>query len=253
LLAEYLISQQRPAPALTSAITTAESLTPEERTTIEGVLQCPTFDRYGCREFSVVASQCEARDGLHIAAETFLVEFLVDGRHAEPGEPGAIIITDLLNEATPFIRYRIGDIGAPMAGQCSCGRGLPRMEMVAGRITDFIHTADGRWISGVAINTYLISQLPGVRQAQIVQDTCDHLRFRLVPLPEGCETVRKFLSERVPGIFGPAMTHEIEWVDQIAPEPSGKTLVTVSRCGHLHGFGESPGARKGEASHAAIQ
>src|SRR5579863_698750 len=181
LLAEYLISQQKSAPALTAAITTAESLTSEERTTIEEVLRCPTFDRYGCREFSVVASQCEAREGLHIAAETLLVEFVAGDRHAEPGEPGSIVITDLLNEAMPFIRYRIGDAGSPMRGACGCGRGLPRMQMLAGRITDFIHTPDGRWISGVAINTYLISQLPGVRQAQIVQDRCDRLRFRLVP------------------------------------------------------------------------
>lgn len=253
LLAEYLISQQKCPPALTAAITTAESLTFEERTTIEDVLRCPTFDRYGCREFSVVASQCEAREGLHIAAETLLVEFVAGDRHAEPGEPGAIVVTDLLNEAMPFIRYRIGDAGTSMSGNCSCGRGLPRMQMVAGRITDFIHTPEGRWISGVAINTYLISQLSGVRQAQIIQDQCDRLRFRLVPLADGSEAARRFLAERVPGIFGPAMNYEIEWVDQIMPEPSGKTLVTMSRCGQLHGFSEPGRTRKGEASHAAIQ
>jgi len=252
LLAEYLISQQKQPPDLAGAITTAESLTPEERLTIEDVLRCPTFDRYGCREFSVVASQCEVRDGLHIAGEALLVEFVAGDRLAEPDEPGAIVVTDLLNEAMPFIRYRIGDVGAPMAGACRCGRGLPRMQMLAGRITDFIHTPDGRWISGVAINTYLISRMPGVRQAQVVQEKCDHLRFRLVPMERGRDAARRFLCDRVPGIFGAAMTHEIEWVEEIKPEPSGKTLVTVSTCGQLHGFGEPHWARKGEASHAGL-
>jgi len=253
LLVEYLVSHLKSVPDLEAAVTTAESLTTEERATIERVLGCPTFDRYGCREFSVVASQCEARDGLHIAAETLLVEFVVGDRHAEPGEPGAIVVTDLLNEATPFIRYLIGDVGTPMEGTCACGRGLPRMQMVAGRITDFIHTPDGRWISGVAVNTYLISQIPGIRQAQIVQQRCDHLLFRIVPLAEGYAEPGPFLSERVPAIFGRHMTHEIQWVDRIAPEPSGKTLVTVSQCGQLHGFRQADSQKKEDVLHAGTR
>jgi phenylacetate-CoA ligase len=246
MFAEYLSNQGIEPPPLESAITTAECLTPDERKFIEQTLQCPTFDRYGCREFSVIASECERRDGMHLAAETMLVEFVVGGRPAQPGEVGEILVTDLLNEAMPFIRYKIGDMGAPLDGSCPCGRGLPRMQMVAGRVTDFIHTPDGRWLSGVAINTYLISQIPGIRQAQITQDQCDHLRFRLVESGQGRQAAEDFLRAQVPKMFGRDMSYSSEWVAQIPPEASGKIRVTVSRCGVTHGFS----APVGVAGHA---
>jgi phenylacetate-CoA ligase len=236
LFAEYLSKQNVKPPPFKAAITTAECLTPEERGFIEQTLRCPTFDRYGCREFSVIASECAGHQGLHVAAEALLVEFVVGNRAARPDEVGEILVTDLLNEAMPFIRYKIGDLGSPLEGLCACGRGLPRMQMVAGRITDFIHTPDGRWISGVAINTYLISQMPGIRKAQIVQETCSKLRFRLVPGGDHKGAAEMFLRERVPEMFGPQMTHSVEWLTQIPPEASGKTRVTISRCGSTHGI-----------------
>jgi len=239
MFADYLSKQNIEPPPLESAITTAECLTMEERKFIEQSLRCHTFDRYGCREFSVIASECEAREGMHLAAETMLVEFVVGDHPARPGEVGEILVTDLLNEAMPFIRYKIGDMGAPLDGPCPCGRGLPRMQMVAGRVTDFIHTSDGRWLSGVAVNTYLISQVPGIRQAQIVQDQCNHLRFRLVELGRGSQAAEVFLREQVPAMFGRDMTYSTEWVAQIPPEASGKIRVTISGCALTHGFAES--------------
>jgi phenylacetate-CoA ligase len=236
MFAEYLSKQGVEPQPFESAITTAECLTPEERRFIEQTVRCRTFDRYGCREFSVIASECEAREGMHLAAETMLVEFVVGDRPAQPGEVGEILVTDLLNEAMPFIRYKIGDMGAPLDGLCPCGRGLPRMQMVAGRVTDFIHTPDGRWLSGVAVNTYLISQVPGIRQAQIVQDHCSHLRFRLVESGQGRQAAEDFLRAQVPKMFGPDMDYSTEWVTQISPETSGKIRVTISRCGVTHGF-----------------
>lgn len=239
LFANYLSSQGIEPPLLESAITTAECLTSAERAFIEQTLHCRTFDRYGCREFSVIASECEAHDGMHLAAETLLVEFVVGDRPAGPGEVGEILVTDLIEEAMPFIRYKIGDMGAPTEGSCACGRGLPRMQMVAGRVTDFIHTPDGRWLSGVAINTYLISQIPEISQAQILQERCDHLRFRLVasgPRKEGAES---YLREQVPKMFGARMNYSIDWVETIPPEASGKMRVTISECFKTHGLGEA--------------
>jgi phenylacetate-CoA ligase len=238
MFAQYVASQNVKLPAFDAAITTAECLSPEERAFIQQTLGCHTYDRYGCREFSVIASECEAHDGMHLAAETLLVEFVVGDRPAKPGEVGEMLVTDLVEEAMPFVRYKIGDMGTPMEGKCACGRGLPRMQMVAGRVTDFIHTPDGKWLSGIAINTYLISQIPGVRQAQILQEECGHLIFKLVPNGPQDGRAENFLKEEVPKMFGGRMTHSIQWVESISPEPSGKIRVTVSSCGKTHGFGD---------------
>jgi len=254
MFASYVAQRRIELPPLKSAITTAECISSDERDFIERTLQCPIFDRYGCREFSVVASECEAHQGLHLAAETLLVEFVVDGRWARPGEMGEIFVTDLLNEATPFVRYKVGDLGAPMEGACSCGRGLPRMQMVAGRTTDFIHTPDDRWLSGVAINTYLISQMPGVRQAQIVQQDCEHLHFRLVESQGRSSSADDFLRLQVPQMFGPRMKYTVEWVPKIHPESSGKVRVTVSNCATRHGFANVlSSAHKAEGDSDAVR
>lgn len=233
---QYLKEQKLDEFSFRSAILSAESVTSEERRFIESVLGCHTFERYGCREFSVVASECELRDGMHLCSETLLVEFDAGGRPAEPGEPGEILVTDLLNTAMPMIRYRIGDVGTPMAGECRCGRGLPRMAMVAGRVTDFIHTPEGRWVSGVAINTYLVSKMPGARQVQIRQERCSHLRILLVAVEGKRDEAAAYLAREVPKMFGDGMTYELEWVEAIPREASGKYRVTVSGCAAAHGF-----------------
>ncbi|HEV2349345.1 MAG TPA: hypothetical protein VG028_05795 [Terriglobia bacterium] len=237
MFAQYVSEQKVALPHFEAAITTAECLGPAERAFIEQALHCRTFDRYGCREFSVIGSECEAHDGMHLAAETMVIEFVVGDRPARPGEVGEILVTDLIEEAMPFVRYKIGDMGTPLEGLCACGRGLPRMQMIAGRVTDFIHTPDNKWLSGIAINTYLISQLPGVRQAQILQEKCDHLFFKLVSNGPRSGEAENYLKEHVPKMFGERMNHSVEWVESLKPEPSGKIRVTISRCGRDHGFG----------------
>ena len=79
----------------TSLVTSAEVLEPEDRKRLEEVFGCPVFNRYGCREVSVIASECEAHDGLHTMAEGLLVEVVRGDRPAAPGETGALLITDL--------------------------------------------------------------------------------------------------------------------------------------------------------------
>ena len=96
-----------------SLVTSAEMLEEEDRRTLEEVFGCPVFNRYGCREVSVIASECPAHSGLHVNAECLLVEIETPSGPADPGEVGAILVTDLLNLAMPLIRYRIGDLGAP--------------------------------------------------------------------------------------------------------------------------------------------
>jgi phenylacetate-CoA ligase len=228
--AQYVEKQGIGRLPIKSIITTAECITAEERGYIERVLGASTFDRYGCREFSVIASQCgESKDAMHIAAEAIHLEYdaLIDNA-------GDLLVTDLLNYAMPMIRYKIGDVGAPADGKCLCGRGLPMMKVIAGRVTDFIHTPDDRWLSGVAINTYLVSQIPGVHQAQIRQDSCDHLRILLVPRESGKEAAEQFLATQIPKMFGSRMRHSLIWVSSIEKEPSGKMRVTISDCALRH-------------------
>jgi phenylacetate-CoA ligase len=88
-----------------------------------------------------VAAECiEARDGLHVHEDHFLVE-VVDpesGTVLPEGEEGELVFTTLAKEAMPFLRYRTGDIGSLTFESCRCGRTTARIRGLRGRRDDMI-------------------------------------------------------------------------------------------------------------------
>ncbi len=226
LLAQYLKSNGLPAHRPHAIVATAEVLEPESRALIEGVFGCRVFNRYGCREVSVIASECAEHRGMHIMAEGLYVEVVCGDRPAQPGEAGEVVVTDLLNLAMPLIRYRIGDRAVPASGACPCGRGLPRIEGLQGRATDFLVGADGRLVSGAALTVVMVAKRPGLGQVQIWQETVGRVLFKIVkrdgngPTPEDLE----FLNAQTRLYLGANVKIEHEFVDALAAEPSGKFL-----------------------------
>lgn len=230
LYARFLEETGRDHHQPQAVITSAEFLEPDRREVIERVLGCRVFDRYGARETSVIASECEAHDGLHLCAENLYVEFVREGRAARPGERGRVVVTDLDNPAMPFIRYEIADVGVPgEEAPCSCGRGLPRMEVAGGRVTDFLLTPDGKIVSGASLTIYLIANTPGVAQAQLVQEEQGRVLVRLVPGEGYGDRTLAFLREEMPRFFGPDMLWDIEEVEGIPAEPSGKYRFSICK------------------------
>ena len=112
----------------TGILSTSMMLLPHERQLIEQVFSCKVTDRYGCEEVSLIGCECEKHHGMHMNIEHLVIEFIKDdGTTAKAGEPGNIVVTDLMNFAMPFVRYKVEDVGVPMDTMCSCGRGLPLM------------------------------------------------------------------------------------------------------------------------------
>ncbi|MBK7142885.1 MAG: phenylacetate--CoA ligase family protein [bacterium] len=210
-------------------ITSAEVLEPDQRSLIESVFECKVYDRYGSRETSVLASECDHHSGLHIGADGFLVEFIRDGKPAKPGETGKIVVTDLLNFGMPFIRYQIEDTGMPVAGNCGCGRGLPLMKMAGGRTTDFLVTPSGKIVSGASLTIYLIANTPGVAQAQLIQEKKDEVVFRIVKGEKFGDASLTFLAAEIPKYLGSDVKYQIEYVDTIPVESSGKYRFSISK------------------------
>lgn len=200
-----------------------------ERKRIEETFGCKVFNRYGCEEVSLIACECEAHEGLHLNLNTLIVEFIKDGRPASPGEPGAIVVTDLTNTGMPFIRYRVGDVGIPSGKRCSCGRSLPLMESLEGRVADYVVTPEGNLISGISLTENFAMELPEIKQLQIIQESPEFLLFKAVRgenFSAGSEEkIMNLASKR----FGPKMGFKCEYVDHIPQEPSGKYRFCISR------------------------
>jgi phenylacetate-CoA ligase len=207
-------------------IATAEVLDEKRGRVIETVFGCPVYERYGAREFGLIASQCERRAGLHINAEKVIVEF--DEARADEEGRAPILITDLANLVMPLIRYEIGDLGRTLPGKCECGRGLPLMDRIEGRVTDFIATPSGKRVSGVAAATYLITNCPGIKQVQIAQPSLDRVVLRCVAGEGFGEETRARLIARAREFFGDGVSVEVEQVEAIPRGPTGKWRFSIS-------------------------
>lgn len=221
----YLLACQLKKAGITDVrprgiISTAMPLYDWQRRVLEEVFGVPATNRYGCEEVSLIACECEQHNGLHITAESVFTE-------VEPS--GHLLITDLTNFAMPLIRYRIGDVVAATDRVCSCGRGLPLLERVEGRDADFVVTPAGTLISGISLTENFALHIPGTAQVQIIQEEQTHLRVRMVVDHTFDATSRRKLGELVHELFGPTMRHELELVDNIPQEPSGKYRFCISK------------------------
>lgn len=226
MVARFIKQQDLALPSPESIVTSAEVLEPSDRKLIEEVFGCPVFNRYGCREVAVIASECSEHAGLHVMAEGLFVEVVKGDRPARSGELGELLVTDLLNRAMPLVRYRIGDMAVREDGACKCGRGLPRLRDVAGRVTDFLVGSDGRLVSGVFLTVGVVARRPTLGQVQLWQDTPGRVLYKIAPT-EGrsvANTDLQFLETETKRYVGDDTKVEYEFVEQLAPEPSGKFL-----------------------------
>ncbi|HEY9160908.1 MAG TPA: phenylacetate--CoA ligase [Desulfomonilia bacterium] len=145
---------------LRRAVLGADSLSPSVRAKIEQFLGVEVFDSYGS---SVVmgpgiAGECSAHDGLHVYEDFFIAEVIdpVTGKILGAGEKGELVITTLMREAFPLIRYRTGDITMIKPDECKCGRTHMRLAGFYGRTDDTVKVK-GISIAPVRIREILLS------------------------------------------------------------------------------------------------
>jgi phenylacetate-CoA ligase len=231
LLAQYIQAagglERKPHAVMSSA----QTLPDQSRRVIEDAFGCRVYDKYGSREFSGIAYECEAHAGYHVVAEGYIVEILRDGEPAAPGETGEVVITDLNNYCMPFIRYRIGDLAQAVDNSrpCSCGRGLPRIGRVEGRVQSIIQGNDGRYLPGSFFSHYLKEFSFAFRQYQVVQEERGAILFNVVKgsrysddvLDEVLRTFRQYLGQE--------MRIDVQFVENIEMVRTGKRLASISR------------------------
>jgi len=206
-------------------ICSAEMLFDHQRATIQRVFGCKVFNRYGGREMGDIAHECP-QGGLHLNAENYYVEFVRDGRAAAPGESGDIVLTALDLYSFPLLRYRVEDVGSPDTGACPCGRGLPLMRMVEGRVQDILTLPGGRYLPGEFF-PHLFKDFD-IAQFQIEQDTIEHFTVRIVRGAHLTDDNLTYLRGRIQEYAGAAVRFDIEFVDRIPATVSGKFRYTIS-------------------------
>lgn len=210
------------------AFVTAERLYDEQRAVIARVFGCRVANGYGGRDAGFLAHECPS-GGMHITAEDVIVE-VVDpqGLPVPAGTDGEIVVTHLASREFPFIRYRTGDVAALGTQRCACGRGLPLLERIQGRTTDFVIAQDGTAMHGLAL-IYVIRDLAGIDAFKIIQETTRLTRVLLVRGAEYPEANSARIRDGLKARLGNDVDVELEFVANIAPEASGKHRYVVSQ------------------------
>jgi len=229
LLADMLRQLQIDTVRPTAIVASSMMLVPHERVLIERVFGRKVFDLYGCEEVGLIGSECEQHDGMHANVDQLIVEVIAeDGRPAAAGERGVVTVTDLQNMAMPLIRYRMEDMTDGRTTPCSCGRGLPMMGKITGRVADFLRRRDGSRVAGISLIENTLTKMPGMDQMQIVQESMTLLRLRVVTNQEFTPARRDELQHYFEETFEGA-TVDIEQVPRIEPEPNGKYRFSICR------------------------
>ena len=219
-LAKLVIAGENRLPLLREVRTLGELLTPEVRALCREAWSVPLTDVYSANEIGYIALQCPQHEHYH-TVEDVLVEILDDqDRPCASGQLGRVVVTSLHNFASPLIRYELGDCAEP-GEPCPCGRGLPVLRRIAGRVRNMLVTAAGEhfWPS-FGSNSPAWSTL--IRRCQLAQVEYDLVEARLVSAAalsaEQEGALRAHLQSRLPAGFRVSFVYR----DEIARGAGGK-------------------------------
>lgn len=217
------------APKLRVAISNAEPFYRRQRQEVAQAFGCPVRDTYGMAEIVSAASECPAGT-LHLWPEVGWTEVVGPSSDVEvvaPGQTGRLVCTGLLNMDMPLVRYEVGDLGsvAPREDACQCGRRLPILLHVEGRLDDVVVTPDGRRIG--RLDPVFKGEMR-IREAQVIQETLGRLRVRVIPIDGFGRRDIDSIVEGLESRLGKGMEIFVEPVSEIPRTPGGKFRAVIS-------------------------
>jgi phenylacetate-CoA ligase len=212
---------------LKAICTTSEMLTEPDRERIAEGFGVAVYDSYGLREAGLVGHEC-AEGTMHTMDEQVLLE-TIDPATGEPTDAeGELVITSLISNPMPVIRYRTGDVVRLGRELCPCGRTLGTIAISGGRVADFVVTSEGKWVAGYFI-IYICRSVKGIVKFQAIQEETGEIRVLLVTdesFPtDGVEQVRRKVRARLGG----EDPIEVHTVDDIEPARSGKYRPVIGK------------------------
>ena len=230
LVARAMLDAGRPLPPgrLKACFTSSESLLAFQREAIEEAFAAPIHDRYGVSEFCVSMTQCREKL-LHVDMEFCVVEVEVE-EETDAWVRGPLLVTGLSNDATPFIRYHIGDVGTRSKRPCACGRAGDAFLDVDGRIEDYVLTPEGRMVGRL---DHIFKGELDVAEAQVLQETRDALEVLIVRRDSYDESSERHLLKEFRSRLGSAIELRLRYVDSIPREANGKFRAVKSKIGRL--------------------
>ena len=125
---------------LTKGVIGSERWSEKKRAYIHDKLGIELYDIYGLTEIygPGIGINCDKQTGMHYWDDYLYIEIIdpATGKPVEDGEEGEIVITTLVKEGAPLIRFRTHDLSRIIPGECPCGSKFPRLDIIRGRSDD---------------------------------------------------------------------------------------------------------------------
>jgi phenylacetate-CoA ligase len=198
-------------------IVTSEILYDSDKEVIENVFGCKVANEYGCAEGGLIAYECP-EGGMHLQEETIL---------SYTNDQDEFISTELDNDFTPLINYKIGDKVIMSDKTCSCGRTLRLIERIEGRIgSDDILKPDGSKMNYLFFDKMIKNMSDtdlwgNIKRFQVIQDGMD-FNIYLVKDTNYNEDVSNYILNYIKEGISKEININLIFVDDIKPEKSGK-------------------------------
>jgi len=170
----------RPGAPLPRVVTfSSDGLSDAARRLIRDDLGIFVLGTYQAVEAFKIGFECGMGEGLHINTDLYPVR-IVDsaGNDVAPGEAGDVLVSNLVNDATVLLNYRLGDHAALVMEPCACGRTLPRMTQPLGRLGDW-RVVDERRVHSPGVRTIFTNEAE-ILEYQVIQRQPRHFQVSLV-------------------------------------------------------------------------
>lgn len=229
VLAELSEDQER--VQFKSAISWGDKLFDHYRKKIEKTFDCKVYETYGAGEGLMMASQKDL-DYLYIMSPCVYLEILDDqGNEVPDGELGHVVVTSLIHEAMPLIRYKLGDLAIKLPKQnypVTRELSLPLLQKVVGRETDLVLTPSGKKLI-VHSFTGVFEYFPQVKQFCIIQEQMQGVQIQYIRGTNFSPTVLGEIQTKLKELLNEPFDFHFTEVDFIPPTKSGKPQIIISK------------------------
>jgi phenylacetate-CoA ligase len=201
--------------------------------TVQKEIECyfgtRVLNQYGSNEVGTIGFECMEGQGMHVNADTLVLETRERDGPAGPGKPGNVLLTNLENQAMPLVRYQIGDVATlNPEGRCGCGSSFPRLKEILGRSSEGLVASDGARVPVGAVCDEFESNL-GMRDFQLTQRSLTRFVARLRSSdnnPQTVERVTRYLTE----VIGTELDVEVtEWAEEDMPPKYRPVVSEIAR------------------------
>jgi len=206
-----------------------DAMTPEGRDFIAEKFGLPVLSRYNAGEAFKIGYSCERGTGLHIHEDLCHLR-IVDqsGVEVPDGVRGEVVISNLVNQGTVVLNYRLGDLATMSNEPCPCGRTFRLLSDLAGRVQDIIHQADDTFIHPDSV-LRVFKGREGVVQYQLIQHEVESFELKLVTVDEAA--YHRIIGEVLVDLrklLGESVIIDSRYCDELQRHKGGKFRPVIS-------------------------